>query len=272
MIVFAPKAPGATEKFEFDFTDRLGTDTIDGDATLTPDGATIDSHAVNGRKVDLVVSGGTAGTVATIECTLLTSGGETLYALAVLPIGGEAVDLATAKAAQRIDGTDQDSLLAGFLRAAIGAVEAATGKNLTQKVETQVIDRFPANGSGAVRLFKGPVSSATEIAYDAADGVEQVLGDFRLVDGGQSSPSRLLPAYSALWPTTASGEGAVRLTYVAGYEPAALPPELVQAVILLFGHYNANREAVIASNAAAAVELPLGVKALIDPYRAIGIA
>jgi hypothetical protein len=64
----------------------------------------------------------------------------------------------------------------------------------------------------------------------------------------------------------------VRISYVAGYEPAELPPELTQAAILLFGHFNANREAVIASERAAAVELPLGVEMLIAPYRAPGIA
>jgi hypothetical protein len=71
----------------------------------------------------LLLSGGTAGTVATVECTLVTSGGETLYALGVLAIGGEAVDLATAKAAQRIEGRRRGRAARGFLRAAIGAVE-----------------------------------------------------------------------------------------------------------------------------------------------------
>jgi uncharacterized phiE125 gp8 family phage protein len=77
---------------------------------------------------------------------------------------------------------------------------------------------------------------------------------------------------SASWPVTAFGPGTVRISYVAGYEPAELPPELTQAAILLFGHFNANREAVIAAERAAAVELPLGVEMLIAPYRAPGIA
>jgi hypothetical protein len=43
----------------------------------------------------------------------------------------------------------------------------------------------------------------------------------------------------------------VRLTYIAGYDPAELPPELTHAALMLFGHWNANREAVIASDRAA---------------------
>jgi hypothetical protein len=58
----------------------------------------------------------------------------------------------------------------------------------------------------------------------------------------------------------------VRLTYVAGYDPTELPPELTQAALMLFGHFNANREAVIAGDRAAAVELPLGVASLIFDY------
>jgi uncharacterized phiE125 gp8 family phage protein len=283
MIIFAPKDPAATEKFEFDFTARLGSDTIEGDATLVPDGVTIDSDQVDDGKVDMVLSGGTAGTVATVECTIVSSGGETLYQLAVVPIGGEAIDLATAKAAQRIEDDSEDALLSGFLRAAVGMVERRTGKNLTQKVVTQEVNgfaaghrgqagcgRYPYYGGEAIPLFKGPVSEVLGVVYDDGDGVEQDLASFRLVEGANA---RLLPAFNERWPATAFGPGTVRVTYVAGYDPTELPPELVQAAILLFGHYNANREAVVAgAGSAAAIELPLGVEALIAPYRAPGIA
>lgn len=268
MIIWPAKPPAAIEKYAFDFTEALNGATISGTPTIVADGVTKVSQAVAGALVELLLSGGTAGTVATVECTLVTSGGETLYALGVLAIGGEAVDLATAKAAQRIDGSNEDALLAGFLRAAIGAVERMTGKNLTQKVETQVVSGFPCTGAG-IRLFKGPVSSILDVKYDDSNGVEQTLSSFRLVEGANAM---LLPAYNAVFPVAAFGAGSVRISTIAGYEPAELPPELTQAAILLFGHWNANREAAIASDRAAAVELPLGVQMLIDPYRSPGIA
>jgi uncharacterized phiE125 gp8 family phage protein len=279
MIIFDPKEPGASEVFAFDFTAELGTDTLTGTPTIDADGVTDGAPAIDGNLVKVRLSGGTPGTVATVLCSVPTVAGNLLVQLGVVPIGGTAIDLATAKAAQRIEDDSEDALLAGFLRAAIGAVEARTGKNLTQKVVTQVVNGFPCGSyaggpahygtHAGIRLWKGPVSSILEVAYDDGNGVEQALTSFRLVEGANA---RLLPAYGEVFPVTAFGPGTVRLSYIAGYEPAELPPELTQAAILLFGHYNANREAVIASDRAAAVELPLGVEMLIAPYCAPGIA
>jgi uncharacterized phiE125 gp8 family phage protein len=281
VIIFDPKDPGASEIFAFDFTAELGTDTLTGTPSIDADGVTAGAPVIDGNLVKVRLSGGTPGTVATFLCSVGSVGGDTLVQLGVVPIGGQAVDLATAKAAQRLEGSDEDALLSGFLRAAIGAIERMTGKNLTQKVETQVVNGFGAFCGGApyyqagrsvghgIRLWKGPVSSILDVKYDDANGVEQTLSSFRLVEGANA---QLLPAYNEIFPVTAFGPGSVRISYVAGYEPAELPPELSQAAILLFGHWNANREAAIASERAAAVELPLGVQMLIDPYRSPGIA
>lgn len=257
MIVFPTKPAEATEKFAFDFTEALNGAAITGSPTLTETGVTLDSSEVSGSLVELVLSGGTEGTVATVECTVTTDAGETLYALGVLPIGGEAVDLAAAKTSQRIEGDDEDALLAGFLRAAIDYVERRSGKNLTEKVEMQTVDGF----CGRIRLWKGPVSSILSVAYDDDQGVEQTFTDYRFV----GSEQLLLPAYNKSWPTYRRASGSVRISYIAGYKPEEVPAQLLQAALLLFGHFNANREAVIASDRAAAVELPLGVEALVAP-------
>jgi head-tail adaptor len=201
----------------------------------------------------VLLSGGTGGTVATVECTMVTSGGETLYALGVLAIGGEAVDLATAKAAQRIEGSDEDALLAGFLRAAIGAVERMTGKNLTQKIERRWFPAFPALSeawAGPYPWRPAQIRSGCSRARSARSSTSK-YDDLRTASSRRCrafawsrAPTRmLLPAYNEVFPVTAFGPGTVRISYVAGYEPAELPPELTQAAILLFGHWNANREA-----------------------------
>lgn len=270
MIIWPAKAPTEVEDFEFDFSDLLETGESLTSKAFLLDGVTKDSDAfVNGNTaVQVWLSAGTAGSVAKVTCTVTTSNGRTYTEVGVLPINGTVVSLATAKAAQKIEVADEDLLLAGFLRAAIGAVEAATSKNLTEKIESQTADGFPLCDK-AIRLWRGPVSQILSVKYDDADGVEQTLSSFRLVEGRDA---KLLPAYGASWPVTAKGPGTVRITYVAGYDPAELPAELTQAALLLFGHFNANREAVIASDRAAAVELPLGVAALLDPYRAPGIA
>src|SRR6185503_9167764 len=124
-------------------------------------------------------------------------------------------------------------------------------------------------GEQGLRLWFGPVSQILSVDYDDPDGVTQSLTSFRLVEG---EDAQLLPAYGEQWPATARGPGTVRISYVAGYDPTELPPELTLAAVLLFGHFNANREAVLADTRAAAIELPLGVEALIEPYCSLGIA
>jgi uncharacterized phiE125 gp8 family phage protein len=279
MNVLPTKDPVEVLTYTFDWIERLGGDTLAGAPTVIVTGATKDAESNTPNSVTVKLSGGTAGTVAKVEATGVTSAGLTIKDVAVLEIGGEAVSLATAKQAQRMDGSDEDVLLAGFLRAAVRHVETRTGKNLTQKVETQLVDGFPcasphtnpaAQGNGAIRLWKGPVSEILSIKYDDANGVEQTLTSFRLVEGKNA---KLLPAYGESWPATAIGPGTVRIVYVAGYDVADRDlHELTQAAILLFGHWNANREAVVVTGSAGqAAELPLGVEALIAPYCSPGI-
>jgi len=272
MIIWPSKGPTEVEDFAFEFADVLEAGETISSRTVIPDGVTVNSSAIVGSQVQAWLSAGLAGSVAKVTCTITTSASRTYSEVAVLAIGGSVIDLATAKAAQKIDGSDEDVLLGGFLRAAIGHIERRSGKNLTSKIVTQTVDGFPMGALGPIRLWQGPVSEILSVKYDDAEGVEQTLASFRLIEGGTSGSAKLLPAYSASWPATAFGAGSVRVTYVAGYDPTALPPELTQAAILLFGHFNANREAVVAGSAAQAAELPLGVEAMISPYCSPGIS
>jgi uncharacterized phiE125 gp8 family phage protein len=269
MIIWPAKEPAAAENFAFNFADALGSEKISTQVVVGA-GVTVSGATIDGTSVTFKLAAGTAGTVAKVTCTVVLSDGQTLVETGVLPIGGEAVSLATAKAAQRIDQNSEDALLAGYLGAAIGHVERITGRNLTAKVERLALDGFPRSTwaprtafdwqERPIRLQKAPVSEILTIDYDDADGVEQSLLSFRLVDG---APARILPAYGECWPVAACSAGSVRITYVAGYDPTALPADLVHAAIILFGHFNSNREAVTIDGGAAATAIDL----LVSPYR-----
>lgn len=174
------------------------------------------------------------------------------------------IDLTRAKQHLRVEASDEDTLIAGYLAAAISLVEVQTSKLLTQREVVQRLSGFPG-ADRPIRLWYGPVSGdVVTITYDDADGVEQPLADFRLVEG---STPRLLPAYGELWPPAQSADGSVRVTYTAGY--ADVPAELDQAVLLLVGHFYLNREAVTTGTNPA--ELPLAVEAMLRPYRPVGL-
>lgn len=182
------------------------------------------------------------------------------------------IDLATAKKHLRIDANDEDAIVQVYLSAAIATVENATSKPLTAREAAQLAKGFPC-GDRAIGLYKGPVDGATaaiSIKYDDTNGVEQTLGDFRLIEG---SNAKLQSAYGASWPAAKTAEGSVRISYIAGYASGEVPPALDQAVLLLTAHFYSNREAVaVSAGGGTAVELPLAVEMLIAQYRAPGIA
>jgi|GEM_PF-4472111 len=58
-----------------------------------------------------------------------------------------------------------------------------------------------------------------------------------------------------------------RITLEYGFEGGTMPPALKLAALFLVSHYYENRGAVAVGSGVAAVELPLGVKSLLDPWR-----
>lgn len=72
------KDPEAVLDYTFDWTDWLEgiSDTISS-RTVTGTGVTVDSSAQVGPLVAVWCSGGTPGTVARIECKIVTAGGRT---------------------------------------------------------------------------------------------------------------------------------------------------------------------------------------------------
>jgi hypothetical protein len=246
VIIFDPKEPGASEIFAFDFTAELGGDTLTGTPTIDADGVTAGAPAIDGNLVKVRLSGGTPGTVATVLCSVRTTGGNTLVQLGVVPIGGAAIDLATAKAAQRIEGDSEDALLAGFLRAAIGSVETAHGQEfdgagrdgrcspaspaalgirlMGPQIRIILMTWYGSSrsGCGKARSARSSRSSMT-----MRNGVEQTLPSFRLVEGSQPNCCRLM----AIWPVTAFGPGHGADQLCRGLRPRrAEPPELAQIV------------------------------------------
>ena len=61
----------------------------------------------------------------------------------------------------------------------------------------------------------------------------------------------------------------VTVTYTAGYAAGEEPQSLIQAMLLLVGHFYANREAVtLGGTSSAPQEVPLAVESLCNQHRA----
>lgn len=159
----------------------------------------------------------------------------------------------------RIDGTDENALLDGFLAAAHAYCEHYTGRSIGSQTLELALDEFP---DGPIELTRGPVASITSISYVDEAEASQTLSSllYTLDDYGISGWA--IPAVDTEWPTTAEVANAVKVRYVAGTLPAAVK----SAMLLMVGHLYESREAA----GPAVHELPLGVKALLDTVKVWG--
>lgn len=159
----------------------------------------------------------------------------------------------------------QDGLLAAFLRAAMAAIEARTGKILLEREFTWDLNAWrDANGQA---LPVAPVSALVSLALVDRFGVAVTVaaGAYRLEP--DALRPRLMPMGGAL-PTIPSG-GQARLRFLAGYGPewADLPRDLGQAWLMLAAHYHEYRH----DTGLGAGCMPFGVTSLIDRFRTLRI-
>lgn len=157
----------------------------------------------------------------------------------------------------------QNEVLKGFLRAAMAAIEARTGKVLIERDFSWSLSGW-RDPSGEV-LPVAPVTSVLAVTLTDAAGSETVADAavYRLERDGQRP--RLRPVGSAL-PAIATG-GAVKIAFTAGMATdwAGLPADLGQAVLLLAAHYYEYRD----ETALGAGCMPFGVTSLIQRYRMV---
>lgn len=160
----------------------------------------------------------------------------------------------------------QDDLLKGFLRAAIAAIEARTGKVLISRDFAWVVYGWP-DPQGA-RLPVAPVTAVTGVMLVDAQAVETaVSADLYWLERDAQRP--VLRPSGALLPTIATGGHArVALTTGMAADWDGLPADLGQAVLLLAAHYYEYRD----ETALAAGCMPFGVSSLIERYRAVRLS
>lgn len=162
-----------------------------------------------------------------------------------------------------VSGTDHDTYIASLIKAARSAIESETNRALMTQDWVLTLDRFP---SGVIELPYPPIQSIQEIAYTDSNGDAQTLDAANYQLDTAAEPGRLAPARLCSWPTT-DGEtlGAVSITYRAGWTSADdIPPELLQAIKLLAGHWFENREEVVVGTTAS--QLPFAVRAIVNHW------
>ncbi|MFC4733690.1 head-tail connector protein [Salipiger abyssi] len=155
----------------------------------------------------------------------------------------------------------QDAVLGSFLRAALAAIEARTGKALITRGFVWTLNGW--RDPEAAVFPVAPVSAVSQLSVVDRFGAAEVIDParYRLEVDGQAP--RLRPQGTAL-PAIPEG-GAAEIRFTAGYGGGFddLPADLAQAVLLLAAHYYEYRDETALGQGC----MPFGVTSLIARYR-----
>lgn len=146
----------------------------------------------------------------------------------------EPLTLAELKSDMRIDHSNDDATLTRTLAEGREWIERRLQTKLLTQTWEYIFDAFPATHV-EIRLPFGPVQDIEQIAYDDAEGLEQIMdpGDYYLdaVSYNVNHQPWVFPTTG--WPTTLEAINAVRVRFIAGYETAAEVPPTIRAALRL---------------------------------------
>ena len=159
--------------------------------------------------------------------------------------------------------TLQDAVLGSFLRSAMAAVEARTGKILIEREFTLSVKTFAS--TDALALTVAPVTVIADVQRVSRSGAQQLVdaGTYWLERDGHTPRLR---ATGAVLPTLETG-GELRVRFLAGFGPEwdDMPADMQQAVLMLAAHYYEYRH----DTTLAAGCMPFGVTSLIERFRVV---
>jgi uncharacterized phiE125 gp8 family phage protein len=157
--------------------------------------------------------------------------------------------------------TTQNEVLAGFLRAAMSAIEARTGKILITRNFSWSVTGW--RDSDAQVLPVAPVTMVTGVSLVDREGTQSDLPGERYWLERDSQRPRLRAVGTSLPSIPQNGSAVIE--FEAGFGPlwSDLPADLKQAVMLLATHYYEYRNETTLDDGC----MPFGVSSLIERYK-----
>lgn len=161
--------------------------------------------------------------------------------------------LAYVKEHVKIDYTDEDTVLQGYLDAAIEYAEKYTERGIMTQTVTQVYDDWPAAVGCNIELALAPLQDVTNVKYYDSDNAQQILATTVWDHTVRSTPALVYLKPEQSWPSVADRPEAVEVVYTVGYADADSVPKLIkQAICLLFAGFETKREDSIKKHKTAA--------------------
>lgn len=158
----------------------------------------------------------------------------------IIAPAAEPISVDEAKLHLRVDGTDDDLLIAALITAAREQAEHRTGRALVNQNWELALDDFPA---GEIELPKVPASSIVSVKYLNAGGNEQTIAGANYGLDNYGLRHWVIPADGYSWPDTNGGANNVKVQFVAGYGDAtAVPASIKNWMKLAIGTWYSSRE------------------------------
>lgn len=155
----------------------------------------------------------------------------------------------------------QDDMLAGFLRAALAAIEARTNKVLIARSFEWSLTRWRHPDEQGFPV--APVIAVIAMFMETREGVRSQIDPAWFWLERDAQRPRLRAGGTQLPPIPRNGKAVIE--FEAGFGPiwADLPPDLKQAVLLLAAHYYEYRNETSLGEGC----MPFGVSSLIERFR-----
>ncbi len=183
----------------------------------------------------------------------------------IIPPELEPVTLEETKSHRRIESSDEDVLIVGFIEAAREWCEGYQNRAFITQTWELALDNFPSENY--VEIPNPPLQSVESIKYYDTDETEHTFSADSYHVDIYSEPGRVVLKYGETWPSitlrTANG---VIIRFVAGYgdTTASVPGKVKQAIKVLVGHLYENREA---ADIKEMKEVPFAVRSLLGLER-----
>lgn len=160
--------------------------------------------------------------------------------------------------------TGHDTYIDNLITAARKYAEDYTNRSFVTTEWQLVFDQIPYS-ERCIKLPRSPTQSVESIEYVDSNGVTQTWSDTDYIVSTAREPGMVALGYEKNWPSARLQADAITISYTAGYGDAADVPQVIkQAILLIVGHWFANREAVAVGNYN---EVPMAASCLLNTYR-----
>jgi len=185
----------------------------------------------------------------------------------------EPVSLTTAKLHLRVDSTDDDTILAIYISAAVGWVEEYLRRPLVARTITLKMDTFPAGQE--IELPFPTVSAVSSVKYydPAASLTTLSSADYWTVLAERHAPGLVILKDTAAWPSLQDDRPrAVEIVFVCGYGAAAadVPADIRNAILLIVAQLYENRVPEISGTIIS--RYAFAAESLLNPHRFYALA